>query len=52
MTLTLTRLEKFLEDSDSKGLWLWLEKNESGTSLLIWYGPFRSFGKKFNPQLF
>jgi len=33
MTLTLTRLEKILDDSDSKGLWFWLDKNDSGTWL-------------------
>ena len=33
MTLTLTR--QYLNDSDSKGLWLWLDKNDSDTSLLI-----------------
>jgi len=32
--MTLTRLEKILDDSDSKGLWLWLDKNDSDTSLL------------------
>jgi len=31
--MTLTRLEKILDDSDSKGLWLWLDKNDSDTSL-------------------
>jgi len=32
---TLTRLEKIFDDSDPKGLWLWLDKNDSGTSLLL-----------------
>jgi len=32
----MTRLGKFLDDSDSKGSWLWLDKNDSGTSLLSW----------------
>ena len=31
--MTLTRLVKILDDSDSKGLWLWFNKNDSGTSL-------------------
>jgi len=39
--MTLTRLEKFLDDSDSKGLWLWLDKNDSDTSLLV--SPYFSF---------
>jgi len=33
--MTLTRLEKILDYSDSKGLWLWLDKNDSDTSLLV-----------------
>ena len=33
-SMTLTRLEKNLDDSDSRGLWLWLDKNDSDTSLL------------------
>jgi len=32
--MILTRLEKNLDDSDSRGLWLWLDKNDSDTSLL------------------
>jgi len=32
--MTLTQLEKILDDSDSTGLWLWLDKNDSGTSLV------------------
>jgi len=34
MTLTLTRKIFRWLDSDSKGLWLWLYKNDSGTSLV------------------
>jgi len=33
--MTLARLEKILDDSDSKGLWLWLDKNDSDASLII-----------------
>jgi len=31
--MTLTRHEEILDDSDSKGLWPWLDKNDSDTSL-------------------
>ena len=36
-TVLVTRLEKFLDDSDSKGLWLWRDENVSGTSLVDSY---------------
>ena len=32
----LTRLENILDDSDSKSLWLWLDKNDLGISLQTW----------------
>ena len=37
--MTLTRLKKVLNDSDSSFLWLWLDKIDSGTSppISIWY---------------
>jgi len=31
----VTRLEKIIGDSDSKGLWLWFDKNDSDTSLTV-----------------
>ena len=34
-TVLVIRLETILDDSDSRGLWLWLDKNDSGTPLLL-----------------